>query len=91
MHNKVIKTADNNLSENKYSCSQNLKYKSILIYLELICKSVNEAKQRLSVQREPFYYCAELNNDQNCVVPEDIYTPPQEVREIPRGRGSKRT
>ena len=45
-----IKIIDNNLNgENECSCSQNLKYKRILIYLELI--SVNQLmKQNSSCQ-----------------------------------------
>ena len=50
MYNEKIKIIDNNLNgENEYSCSQNLKYKRILIYLELI--SVNQLmKQNSSCQ-----------------------------------------
>ena len=57
MHNKVIKIHDNN-SKRKQILVQS---KSKIL--------VNEAKERLSKQHEPFYYSAELNNDQNCVVP----------------------
>ena len=79
-------------SENKYLCSQNLKYKNILIYLESISVNSQLMKLKNDCQSSMNLFTIVLSLIMTKIVQfHKISIPPRRATEIPRRGAAKRT